>query len=143
MPGMLTSSSTRLGRSLVNTSTPSSPVSATSASNFMSSICAASAARMVGESSMMRILDIQTLPKGPWRECTAALERDLGPHKELHRLDVGGAVEPKGEVGVQHVALGAARAEQAQAEADVLQPAGVLGVLVFAVPRPAAVEEHR
>src|ERR1041385_1115254 len=52
---MLTSSSTRLGRSARKSSTPFSPVSAVIGSNFIARTIVASVVRMVRESSTMRI----------------------------------------------------------------------------------------
>src|ERR1051325_1342740 len=52
---MLTSSSTRLGRSARKSSTPFSPVSAVIGSNFIARTIVASVVTMVRESSTMRI----------------------------------------------------------------------------------------
>jgi hypothetical protein len=53
---MFTSSSTRLGRSAMNSSTARSPLSAVIGSNLIARTIVASALSMVAESSTMRIL---------------------------------------------------------------------------------------
>src|SRR5688572_29873422 len=127
---MLTSSSTSPGRSATKSSSAFSPQSASSGSNFIACTAPARTPRTMSESSTMRIFDMQQLERYP------------GLDQELCLLDAGVRVEREGEVGVQHVALGGACAEQAQAEADVAQPAGVDGVLVLAFPGAPDVGEH-
>src|SRR3974390_3207258 len=73
---------------------------------------------------------------------SSASERGLRLHQELHRLDVRVAVQWESEIDVEHVAERRSRAEKAQSEADVAEPAGVLCIRVGPAPRPAEVVEH-
>src|SRR5258707_7892309 len=72
-----------------------------------------------------------------------ASKRELGLDQELKRFGVRIAVQGKGKIDVQNVPEGRARAQKAQAEADVAQPARARGTFAGAVPGPARVEEHR
>src|SRR5260370_41115730 len=72
-----------------------------------------------------------------------ASKRELGLDQELKRFDVRIAVQGEGKIDVQNVPEGRARAQKAQAEADVAQPARARGTFAGAVPGPARVEEHR
>src|SRR6185503_18788238 len=128
---MFTSSSTRPGRSATKSSSAFSPHSASSGSNFIACTAPARTTRTTSESSTMRIFGMPPLERYP------------GLDQELRLLDAGVGVEREGEISVQHVALGSPRAEQAQAEADVAQPAGIHGVLVLALPRAPEIGKHR
>src|SRR6185436_6839085 len=73
------------------------------------------------------------------------LEADLGLEQKLHGIDAGIAIQRECDVGVPHIAERGAGAENAQAEADIAEPARIdgVGVLRIAPPRTAHVEEHR
>src|SRR5258708_18644211 len=72
-----------------------------------------------------------------------ASKRELGLDQELKRLDVRTAVQGEGKIDVQNVPEGRARAQKAQAEADVAQPARIRGIFTGAAPSPAPVVERR
>src|SRR5690349_2003073 len=72
----------------------------------------------------------------------APSESDLGLNEKLDGFDVRVAVQRKSEIDMQNISEGRARAEYAQAEADVAEPAGMVGIGVGPAVRAAEIVEH-
>src|SRR5690242_12561522 len=100
--------------------------------------------RIISESSMQnarslhRVRPVDSSPTAP----AAPSESDLGLNEKLDGFDVRVVVKRKSEIDVQHVSKGRARAEYAQAEADVAEPAGMVGIGVGPSSRAAEIVEH-
>src|SRR5690349_5244308 len=73
----------------------------------------------------------------------APSEGDLGLNEKLDGFDVRVAVQRESEIDMQDVSKGRARAQYAQAEADVAEPAGMVGIGVGPAVRAPEVVEHR
>src|SRR5260221_11803729 len=63
--------------------------------------------------------------------------------EELHGLDVRIVMQWKRDIRVQHVLERRASAPDSQPQADVAQPAGILGVAKGTAPGAARIVEHR
>src|SRR5689334_230082 len=102
--------------------------------------------RLIFESSVCKMrcapLRVRSVDSSP-KALAAPSESGLGLKEKLDGFDVRVAVQRKSEIDVQHVSEGRARAEYAQAEADVAEPAGVVGIGVGPAPRAAEIVEHR